>query len=153
TGEQNHEQFIALNGDTPFKSTIGAAVALGKGALARSGMPNHVLVIPESIEPKLQLETKISDVFSLNYVLQHYGAAGSLARPYEAFVPRGGGAVLENMTLQISGERFQDRRALLQQFDALRRDLERAPEMQVAADLREQAYGVLDRGIADAFDL
>src|SRR6185295_14385386 len=59
SGEQNHEQFIALNGETPFKSTMGAAVARGKGALSRSGVPNHVLVIPEAIDPKLTLETKI----------------------------------------------------------------------------------------------
>lgn len=153
-GEQNHEQYIALNGETPFKSTIGAAVARGKGALnSRTGMPNHVLVIPETIDAKLKLETKISDVFSLNYVLQHYGSAGSLGRPYEAFVPRGGNAVLENMTLQIPGERFEDRRQLLKQFDNLRRDLDRVPDVKGAGDLRDQAYGVLDRGIAGAFDL
>jgi hypothetical protein len=62
TGEQNHEQFIALNGETPFKATMGAAVARGKGALAPSGVPNHVLVIPEAVDAQLQLETKISDV-------------------------------------------------------------------------------------------
>ena len=152
-GEQNHEQFIALNGETPFKSTIGAAVARGKGALSAAGVPNHILVIPEAIDANLKLETKISDVFSLNYVLQHYGAAGTLGRPYEAFVPRGGNAVLENMTLQIPGERFQDRHALLRQFDALRRDLDRVPVLKSARDLREQAFDVLDRGIAAAFDL
>lgn len=152
-GEQNHEQYVALNGATPFKSTMGAAVARGKGALSSTGMPNHVLVIPETIDQKLKLETKISDVFSLNYVLQHYGAAGSLGSPFEAFVPRGGDAVLENMSLQIPAKRFADRRALLQQFDSARRDLDRVPKLKGAGDLREQAYGVLDRGIAAAFDL
>lgn len=152
-GEQNHEQYVALNGDTPFKSTMGAAVARGKGSLSRTGAPNHVLVIPESVEPELALETQISEVFSLNYVLQHYGASGSLSRPYQAFVPRGGSAVLENLTLQIPGQRFHDRRALLQRFDALRRDLDRVPDLQGARELREQAFGVLDRGIAEAFDL
>ncbi len=151
-GEQNHEQFIALNGETPFKATMGAAVARGKGALSLTGVPNHVLVIPETIDSQLKLETRISDVFSLNYVLQHYGVAGSLGSSYEAYVPRGGSAVLENMTLQIPGERFQDRRALLRQFDFLRRGLDRIPIFQGAGDLREQAYGVLDRGIAAAFD-
>lgn len=153
-GEQNHEQYVALNGATLFKSTIGAAVARGKGALnSRTGMPNHVLVIPETIDSKLKLETKISDVFSLNYVLQHYGAAGSLGSPYEAFVPRGGSAVLESMTLQIPADRFHDRRLLLQQFDSLRHDLDRVPSLKNAGELREQAYGVLARGIAKAFDL
>jgi hypothetical protein len=38
-GEQNHEQYVALNGATPFKSTMGAAVARGKGALSGTGMP------------------------------------------------------------------------------------------------------------------
>lgn len=152
-GELNHEQYIALSGNTPFKATMGAAVARGKGTLdARTGMPNHILVIPETVDSQLQLETKISDVFSLNYVLQHYTSAGSLGRPYEAFVPRGG-AVLENMTLQIPSDRFQDRRLLLQRFDDLRRGLERVPDFQSAGAIREQAYGALGRGIASAFDL
>ncbi|MFN0019868.1 MAG: DUF1501 domain-containing protein [Pirellulaceae bacterium] len=153
-GEQNHEQYVALNGESPFKATMGAVAARGKGGLnSKSGIPNHVLVIPETIDPKLKLETRISDVFSLNYVLQHYGAAGSLGRPYEAFVPRGGSTVLDNLTLQIPGDRFQDRRVLLQQFDELRRSLDRVPDFASAGALRQQAYGVLERGIAAAFDL
>lgn len=153
SGEQNHEQYVALAGGTPFKATMGATVARGKGALSPDGLPNHVLVIPEAIEPTLALETKISDVFSLSYVLRHYGVAGSLGSLYEAFVPRGGNAVLENMTLRIPGERFLERQALLRRFDSLRRDLERVPSLAGAADLREQAFGVLERGISEAFDL
>jgi hypothetical protein len=153
TGEQNHEQFVALNGETPFKATMGAAVTRGKGPLSHTGLPNHVLVVPEAIDPKLKLATRISDVFSLNYVLRHYGASGSLPRSCEAFVPSGGSAVLANMSLQTTAERFRDRRALLEQFDSLRRSLERSPELRSVGELREQAFGVLDRGIADAFDL
>ena len=153
TGEQNHEQFVALNGETPFKASMGATVARGMGSLSPGGMPNHVLVVPEAIEPKLKLETRISDVFSLNYVLQHYGATGSLPRSCEAFIPSGGSTVLDNMTLRISGARFQDRRGLLEEFDSLRRGFQQAPELRSLKDLREQAFGVLDRGIAAAFDL
>jgi hypothetical protein len=154
SGEQDHQQYIALNGDNPFKGTMGAVVARGKGVLSpRTGVPNHVLVIPETVDPGLKLQDKISDVFSLKYVLQHYGAAGALGRGYEAFVPRGGNAMLENLTLRIPGERFQDRRLLLQRFDELRRHVDRIPEMEGIDALREQAYGILNRGIAEAFDL
>lgn len=154
SGEINHEQHVALNGETPFKATMGAAVARGKGPLnPQTGLPNHVLVIPETVEPALRLETRISDVFSLNYVLQHYGTAGSLGSPYEAFVPRGGNAVLENLTLQIPADRFHDRRALLQRFDDVRRGLDRDPDVHGAEEIRLQAYGALERGIATAFDL
>ena len=154
SGESDHQQYVALNGDSPLKATMGAAVARGKGSLnARTGVPSHVLIIPETVDAHLKLQGKISGVFSLPYVLEHYGAAGTLGRPYEAFVPRGGNTVLDNMTLKIPGERFHDRRLLLQRFDGLRRDLERMPEMKGLDALREQAYGILTRGIAGAFDL
>lgn len=154
SGEGDHKQSVALAGDTPFKSTMGAAVARGKESLnPQTGIPNHVLVIPEAVDASLKLETKISDVFSLQYVLDHYGEPGTLGRPFEAFVPRGGNTVLENMTLQVPGERFSDRRLLLRRIDDLRRDLDRLPETNGVAALREQAYTVLDRGIAAAFDL
>jgi hypothetical protein len=86
-------------------------------------------------------------------VLEHYGAAGALGRGYEAFVPRGGNAALANMTLAVPGERFRDRRLLLRQLDGLRRQVDRIPEMEGIDALREQACGILDRGIAAAFDL
>jgi hypothetical protein len=154
SGENDHQQYVALNGDNPYKATMGAAVARGKGPLnPHTGVPNHVLVLPESVDAKLKLESKISDVFSLQYVLAHYGAAGALGRPYEAFVPRGGSAALGNMTLRVPRERFDDRRELLERFDALRRHIDRAPEFRGADALREQACAILNRGIAGAFDL
>jgi hypothetical protein len=154
SGENDHQQYVALNGESPFKATMGAVIARGKGSLNPvSGVPNHVMVIPETVDARLKLESKISDVFSLQYVLQHYGSAGSLGRPYEAFVPRGGNTVLENMTLKIPGERFNDRRQLLQRFDELRSNLENAPEMKGQDALREQAFAMLNRGITSAFDL
>ena len=82
-----------------------------------------------------------------------------MARPapsgarFEAFVPRGGNTVLDNMTLKIPGDRFNDRRQLLQQFDSLRTRVDRLPEMEGLDAIREQAYGILNRGIASAFDL
>lgn len=154
SGEGSHEQYVALNGNSPFKGTMGAGVARGKGALnPRTGLPNHVLVLPEAVGSNLKLEGKISDVFSLQYVLQHYGAAGTLGQSYEAFVPRGGTAGLGNMTLKIPAERFGDRRLLLQQFDSLRREAERAPELKGLDVLQKQAYQILNHGIAGAFDL
>src|SRR5262249_8069800 len=53
----------------------------------------------------------------------------------------------------VPGERLHERRLLLQRVDDLRRDLERIPEMKGGDTLREQAFGILNRGIADAFDL
>jgi Protein of unknown function (DUF1501) len=154
SGEGSHEQYVALNGGSPFKATMGAAVTRGKGALnPRTGVPNHLLVLPETIDANLKLEGKISDVFSLQYVLQHYGAAGTLGQSCKAFVPRGGNTGLDAMTLKIPRERFDERRLLLKQFDALRRDLDRMPEMEGVGPLRDQAYAILNRGIAGAFDL
>ena len=154
SGEIAHQQYIALGGEAPFDATMGAIVARGKGMLnPRTGVPNHVLAIPEAVDAKLNLTGPTSPVFSLPYVLEHYGAAGSLGSPYAGFVPRGGNALLENMTLNIPGERFHDRRLLLERFDNLRRDMERTPEIENAGIIRDQAFSLLNRGIASAFDL
>ncbi len=153
-GENNHEQYIALNGASPFKSTMGAAVARGKGLLnPRTGVPNHMLVIPETVDAGLKLQGQISDVFSLQYVLQHYGAAGTLGPSCEAFVPRTGNTALGNMILKLPREHFDERRLLLQNLDGLRRGLDQAPELEGTNALREQAYAILNRGIVSAFDL
>lgn len=154
SGENAHEQYVALSGGNPFKAAMGAVVARGKGLLnPRTGVPNHILAIPEAVDPKLELTGNISPVFSLPYILEHYGAAGALGPAYDAFVPRGSNNLLEDMTLKIPGERFNDRRLLLQRFDDLRRNIERIPDSHGVHALREQAFAILDRGIGSAFDL
>jgi uncharacterized protein (DUF1501 family) len=42
---------------------------------------------------------------------------------------------------------------LLERFDGLRRDIEKTPEIERAGVIREQAFSLLNRGIASAFDL
>jgi hypothetical protein len=154
SGENAHEQYVALNGGNALKATMGAVAARGKGLLnSRTGVPNHVLAIPEAVEPKLNLTGNTSPVFSLPYILEHYGASGALGPTCEAFVPRGGNTLLDDMTLKIPGERFGDRRMLLQKFDDLRRNIERLPDAKGVNALREQAFAILDRGIGGAFDI
>ncbi len=57
------------------------------------------------------------------------------------------------MNLQISRERFEDRRSLLRTFDGIRRRFDQVTEMEGLAGLQTQAMDLITKGMADAFDL
>jgi uncharacterized protein (DUF1501 family) len=57
------------------------------------------------------------------------------------------------MELRIPGERFSDRRSLLNAFDALRRDIDNRDALAGADRFQQQAFDVISRGVAQAFDL
>src|SRR5262249_31968071 len=59
----------------------------------------------------------------------------------------------KDLEMKIPRERFDDRRELLRGFDEFRRGLDAAPAPGGADALEQQAYGVILRGAADAFDL
>src|SRR5262249_938328 len=80
-------------------------------------------------------------------------SSGGLGAQYEAFNPVGGTALRRSMELRIPREQFGDRRTLLNQFDALRRDMDNRGSMELVDRYRQQAYDIIARGIPEAFDL
>ena len=57
------------------------------------------------------------------------------------------------MRLSLPRERFDDRRRLLARLDDVRREVDRSGTMQGADRFQQQAFDVITRGVAEAFDL
>ena len=69
------------------------------------------------------------------------------------FDPSGGGELRQNLELRITRERLTDRRNLLTQLDTFRRQADRTHAFDSASAYEQQAYDLLLRGVAQAFDL
>src|SRR5262249_46082914 len=82
-----------------------------------------------------------------------FASAGAVGGAYAPFVPGGSGNLLQNMQLKIPRDRLDDRRQLLTQLDAIKRQIDVSGDMDVVDKMQEQAIDVVLRGVADAFDL
>jgi hypothetical protein len=80
-------------------------------------------------------------------------SAGNLGRAAEAFSPGGGSALQDDMKLSLSEDRLFDRRQLLSSLDGLRRELDARGGLEGVDKFRQQAYDMVLKGVADAFDL
>ncbi len=109
-----------------------------------SGMPTNVALYPNSVEPKdLGPDERFGKI----------GASGDLGSSYSPFAPGGGSTLQKNMKLMLPAERFDDRRNLLDSLDRLKRDVDRTGALDGVDTYRQQAFDMVLRGVADAFDL
>jgi hypothetical protein len=115
---------------------------------AQTGMPTNVLLLPEAVREKLSLEKNFE-----TDALPTLTSPGELGGSYAAFNPSGGGDLQRNMQLRISPERLTDRRELLADLDRMRRRLDETGVVEGVDRFQQQAFEVILRGIADAFNL
>jgi hypothetical protein len=109
----------------------------------RTSMPTSVVVGPTAIS---------SDKgFRKDHDEEGRGT-GALGQAYMSLNPAGKSALIKDMQLQLPRDRFDDRRALLAQFDGLRRELDASGVMEGMDRFQAQAADVLLGGIASAFD-
>jgi hypothetical protein len=149
SGNADHSYLIPASGGNPTRATMGALYARVAGVNhPRTGMPNNVLVLPEAVQRGLRLQSNFE-----TGALPTLTAAGELGPSYQAFNPSGTGEVQRNMELRLPAERFDDRRYLLEQFDQMRRDVDVRGTLAGADRFQQQAFDVITRGVAQAFDL
>ncbi|MEM7234046.1 MAG: DUF1501 domain-containing protein, partial [Planctomycetota bacterium] len=135
-------------------ATMGALYARIAGTNhPDSGMPRYARVLPEAVQPDLKLRRNFE-----TGALPGLTSPGQLGPAYEAFDPAGGGAFQENLQLRLPRQRFDDRRALFQQLDSVKRKYETetpsgGSAFQGANRYQKQAFDMITRGIASAFDL
>jgi hypothetical protein len=143
TGDGNHDIKPFLGRDT-FGANLGSVYARVAGNnRPGSGFPTNVALFPRAVDPTTQKETT---------AFGRWLDTGPLGSAYAPFDPSGGSALLKDLRLAIPLDRLDDRRRLLASFDRLAGAL--ADERQGATDqMRSQAFGMIQRGIADAFDL
>jgi len=149
-GSQNaNHTYQSVTAGNPLNASFGSIYARVAGANhPRTGMPSNILVLPEAVHDGLALE-KNFETDALPTLTQ----PGDLGSAYSAFNPAGGGQLKENLELRIGAERLTDRRQLLSELDLLKRRAEQSKLLDGADRFQQQAFDVIARGVAEAFDL
>ncbi len=146
-----HEYVSTTSGGFPGSASMSAIYTRLAGTMhPTKGMPRNVVVVPEIAKEGLRLGGA-GGTGSLNGLI----TPGNLGSAYEAFNPAGGAAagLRKLVELAIPRERFEDRRALLQNLDALRRDIGSQANLDRYHRHQQQAFEVILNGIMKAFDL
>jgi hypothetical protein len=150
-GSQNsgHEYLDVMSARNPLKATMSALYARIAGTNdSETGMPLNTLVLPEAVETGL----KLGGNFETGALPTLY-SAGQLGANYAAFNPSGGGPLQKDMQLKLTSERFDDRRQLLGSLDRIHRQVDSSGALDGVDKYQQQAFEVITRGVADAFDL
>lgn len=133
-----------MAGGNPTGAMMGALYSRVAGLTnAETGVPQNVLVTSRAMGPQHK---------ELYYNADRVSQNGSLAAAYRPFDPSAGSELLNNLQLRIDNGRLDDRRGLLSGLDALRRDYDDGL-LETANRFQQQAFEVLVRGVAGAFDL
>jgi hypothetical protein len=131
------------------KETLGASLgALYSRMVGMSnpvnGMPTNAALFPQSTDascPPVRMD------------FGNFLATGPVGSAYAPFVPGGNSTLQQNMRLKIDRHRLDDRRQLLSHLDGIKRQIDTSGTMDAMDRIRSQAFGVILRGAADAFDL
>jgi uncharacterized protein (DUF1501 family) len=146
-----HQNYVVVaGGDNPTKAPLGTLYARIAGSNEpRTGMPNNVIVPAEAVSPGLRLQGN----FETQSLQKLVASSQNLGANYAFFDPSGGGELRQNLELRIPRDRLTDRRNLLNQLDTFRRQADRTRAFDSANAHEQQAYELLLRGVAQAFDL
>jgi uncharacterized protein (DUF1501 family) len=144
-----HTYEKVATGSNPLEASMGALYSRIAGNNdPATGLPSNCLLLPEAVDPALKLQPNFE-----SQAMHTLTPTGKLGASFAAFNPAGGGELKSDMTLATPGARFDDRRGLLGQLDGLRRRVENSGELEGVNAYQQQAYEILTRGIAGAFDL
>jgi uncharacterized protein (DUF1501 family) len=151
SGNGEHKNYVVVaGGDNPTKAPMGTLYARIAGPNEpRTGMPNNVIVPAEAVSPGLRLPSN----FETQSLQKLVASSQNLGANYAFFDPSGGGELRQNLELRIPQNRLTDRRNLLNQLDTFRRQADRTRAFESANAHEQQAYDLLLRGVAQAFDL
>jgi hypothetical protein len=109
-----------------------------------NGLPTNASLFPQSVNASCK---PIESGFG------SFLATGPLSSAFAPFVPGAGGTFQQDMRLNMDRDCLDDRRRLLAQFDGIKSTLDKSGAMEGMDHIRSQAFDVILRGAADAFDL
>jgi Protein of unknown function (DUF1501) len=109
-----------------------------------TGMVRNAALFPRAVDP----EARPAQTAFGNFL-----ATGPLGAAYTPFDPGGGGPLLANMRLNVAADRLEDRRRLLAQLDALRREVDLSGTAEAMDRFQQQAFDTILHGVGTAFDL
>ncbi len=144
-----HTYGAVTTGNNPTKAAGSAIYSRIAGTNhPTTGMPRSVLILPEAMKPDHKWQSNFE-----TGALPTLTTPGELGPAYESFNPAGGSQLKQNLELKIPRERFDDRKSLLRQLDGFKKHFDRTGTMDGLDALQQQAYEVILKGVADAFDL
>lgn len=140
--EGHHSAFQCVTGRTQQNQPGGGWPSFGSMVAKVQGE------VTESVPPFVGLSPKM-----ITSTWANPGQPGFLGRAYAPLTPNADG--MANMALQgMTVERFGERKALMQKFDTLRRDLDATGALEGADESTRRALNILtSTKIADALDL
>lgn len=149
SGQSGHTYGEVVSGNNPTKASISSIYARVRGNNhPRTGLPTNVLLLPEAVQDGLKMGSNF-ETGALPTLTQ----PGSFGPTFAAFNPSGGGDLKQDMELAVAPDRFGDRRALLQGLDLLRRSADSGGLISGLDNYQQQAFEMITRGVAEAFDL
>lgn len=144
TGSASHS-LRPLISEASRKANIGTLFSRLAGANhPDSGMPTNITLFPNSVD---------AEALGPDERFGKFNQTGEISSAYSAFAPGGGSELQQNMTLDLPPERFDDRSQLLASLDRLRRQVDASGVMEGLDRYRQQAFEMVLRGVAQAFDL
>jgi len=149
SGNSGHTYEKVASGNNPLKAAMSAIYArVAGGVNSKNGVPNNVLLKPEALQDGLKLGSNFE-----TSALPSLTEPGSLGKNYAAFDPSGGGELQEALSLKLTLPRLGERRQLLNSLDSMRRAADTNSHFHLAEQHQQQAFEMITRGIADAFDI
>jgi hypothetical protein len=106
-----------------------------------NGLPTNADLFPQSVDAKCA---------PVRFDFGDFLATGPAGSAFAPFVPGGNSTLQQDMRLSLDRHRMEDRRKLLAQLDGIKRNIDATGDLD---HIRSQAFDVLLRGAADAFDL
>lgn len=133
-----------LVGPESLEANIGSYYSRVAGSTnPDTGMPTNAVLFPQAVSTEVTKGKARGNLSS----------TGPLGKTYAPFTPGAGGQLQKDMQLNISSDRFHDRRTLLKQLDKLNRQLDE-DKLENLDEMQKQAYEMLlSGGVAEALDL
>ncbi|MFO0824745.1 MAG: DUF1501 domain-containing protein [Gemmataceae bacterium] len=144
TGNGGHNIQPIVGPDT-MNANIGSLYSSVVGATHPvTAVPTNAVVFPQAVCKDVTKGQGRGD----------FAATGAVGAAYSPFIPGEGGNLQKDLRLNISPDRFQDRRTLLNGFDELRSESDADANVRDFGRGQRQACDVLLSGsVADALDL
>ncbi|HEY7315797.1 MAG TPA: DUF1501 domain-containing protein [Gemmataceae bacterium] len=131
------------------KETLGATLGAVYSHLAgminpANSMPTNAALFPQSVDASCH-PTRMD--------FGNFLTTGPLSSAFAPFVPGSGSTLQQNMRLNMDRDRLDDRRQLLGRIDGIKRQIDASGTMDAMDRIQSQAFDIVLRGAADAFDL
>lgn len=143
TGDGNHDIKPVMSSDT-LNANLGSLYSRVAGPLrAVSAMPTNVALFPQAVN---------ADAGPAITNFGNFESAGSLGTAYAPFVPGAGAGLQQDLKLNLSQTRLEDRRHLLTALDSWKRSAAAKSATEGTDALQQLAFDALLSSVSDAFD-